>query len=312
VSAIPHISVVIPTLNRAGILPRSLESVLAQTLQPAEIVVVDDGSTDDTERVVRKCSPLIRYVRLPIRRGAQAARNRGIREARGDWIAFQDSDDEWFPDKLERQVELLAGRSFDPWTVVHGRALVSEPVGMVRQMPATPLEGDEVFEQLLRHPSPFLQAMVVSRVALTQIGGLDEQTPSYQEWDASIRLARVCRFIEPEDPVFVYHVGESDAISSSALRDVQGYQYVIDKFRDEIVEHCGSDAWDAHILHQLRRSLEFELWEEADRVLPLAQRRRVRYLAYVICRRLKLRPSYGARMRRLLDGRASRRAAAAS
>ena len=101
----PIVSVVIPTFNRAHLIMRALQSVLTQTFTAWETIVVDDGSTDDTETVVLSLGDSrIRYCRQPENRGPAAARNRGMREAKGEFIAFLDSDDEWFPDKLELQV----------------------------------------------------------------------------------------------------------------------------------------------------------------------------------------------------------------
>ena len=102
----PRVSVVIPTYNRAGTVGRAIASALAQTDQDREIIVVDDGSTDATAAVVARLGDAVRYVRQE-NRGVAAARNRGIREARGAYVAFLDSDDEWLPEKLDRQVTVL-------------------------------------------------------------------------------------------------------------------------------------------------------------------------------------------------------------
>ena len=299
---LPAISVVIPTFNRADVLGRCLDSVLGQTLPPFEVVLVDDGSTDETEQIVReRASELLRYIRVPSRAGAQAARNRGIREARGEWIAFQDSDDEWLPDKLERQVALLAERDFDPWTVVHGQGIVRQ--GIVREpesepwrIPREPLEDGDVLDELLRRPATLLQAMLVSRAALERLGGLDEKVPSYHEWDTSIRLAHFCRFVGTTEPLFVYERGRADAISSSDLRDLRGWEYVIEKFRDEILERGGEEAWKQHARNLARRALGLGLWEEARRLLPLERRRDPRHWAYATCARLHVRPRSFRRM----------------
>ena len=103
----PKVSVVIPTYNRAGTVPRAIESVLAQTFTDLEVVVVDDGSSDDTGKVLAEMfGDRIRYL-AQVNQGASIARNRGIEEARGEWIAFLDSDDLWEKDKLEWQLKAL-------------------------------------------------------------------------------------------------------------------------------------------------------------------------------------------------------------
>ena len=104
------VSVIIPTYNRANLLKETLESVFAQTYTDYEVIVIDDGSTDDTEEFVSALlldHPQLRYIKQA-NAGVSAARNHGIFEARGEWIAFLDSDDLWFPDKLEKQMAFLA------------------------------------------------------------------------------------------------------------------------------------------------------------------------------------------------------------
>lgn len=103
----PRVSVVIPTYNRVGIVPRAIESVLAQTVTDLEVIVVDDGSSDDTGKALAKTfGDRIRYF-AQVNQGASVARNRGIEEARGEWIAFLDSDDLWEKDKIEWQLRAL-------------------------------------------------------------------------------------------------------------------------------------------------------------------------------------------------------------
>ncbi|MDZ4150052.1 glycosyltransferase family 2 protein, partial [Methylicorpusculum sp.] len=101
-----NISVVIPTYNRCDFLRRALLSVVAQTLQPTEIIVVDDGSSDSTAVMIRDEFPEIKYYRQE-NYGVSSARNLGIQHAIGDWIALLDSDDEWLPEKLAMQTAAL-------------------------------------------------------------------------------------------------------------------------------------------------------------------------------------------------------------
>src|SRR5262249_59293001 len=98
----PTISVVIPCYNGARFLRETLASVLAQTLPPLEVLVIDDGSTDDSGAVAESFGPPVRVIRQP-NQGESVARNRGIEEAKGEWVGFLDADDLWNPDKLERQ-----------------------------------------------------------------------------------------------------------------------------------------------------------------------------------------------------------------
>jgi glycosyltransferase involved in cell wall biosynthesis len=110
------ISVVIPTYNRAGLLPRAVASALAQTMAPAEVLIVDDGSTDDTRAVCAQWSAPVRYI-ATANGGVARARNVGIAEARGDWVALLDSDDEWEPAKLEAQCAALDAAPAARWSI---------------------------------------------------------------------------------------------------------------------------------------------------------------------------------------------------
>jgi glycosyltransferase involved in cell wall biosynthesis len=111
----PTVSVVIPTYNRGRCLPDTVGSVLAQTVAPLEVLVVDDGSSDDTREICARFPPSVRYVGRP-NGGASAARNTGMRAARGEFIAFLDADDVWEPGKLEVQLALHAARPELGWT----------------------------------------------------------------------------------------------------------------------------------------------------------------------------------------------------
>jgi GT2 family glycosyltransferase len=119
------VSVVIPAYNAASVLPRAIESVLGQTSRPEEVIVVDDGSTDNTAQVATQYGPSITYIRQD-NAGASAARNRGIAEATGEWIAFLDSDDEWLPPKLQYQWEVLQGDAQLIWCWCNTEAVVKD------------------------------------------------------------------------------------------------------------------------------------------------------------------------------------------
>ena len=105
-----NVSVVIPCFNRKKTLSRSIDSVVNQTYKPSEIIIVDDGSTDGTRDFILNSYPNIKYFFQP-KKGVSSARNKGIRESSSDWVAFLDSDDEWLPQKLEKQINQLGKHS---------------------------------------------------------------------------------------------------------------------------------------------------------------------------------------------------------
>src|SRR5262249_38057281 len=151
---------------------------------------VDDGSRDATaETVLRlaRTDPRIRLIRHQSNRGAQAARNTGIRAARGEWVAFLDSDDVWLTGSLELRMAAARSRDVD---VVHSPGLVLRYEGAEPEMFDVPALCGNVYRQELRGASPLLQALLVRARALLAIGGLDETIIAYQEWDTAIRLAK--------------------------------------------------------------------------------------------------------------------------
>ena len=290
----PLVSIVIPVHNRDRLVERAVQSALNQTYQDFEIVVVDDGSTNGTPGVIAALANedrRIRCMRHDGKLGAQAARNTGIHAAHGKWIAFLDSDDEWLPEKLEKQVKALAEGNFDPWTVVHSNAIWLD-TATGKQLPeeVPVVEGGDVYPLLLTKPGPLFPGMLVSRPALERINYLDENVPSYQEWDTSIQLAKFCRFIYLREPLFVYHLHAGETISKNKKRGLLGYQYIIDKFEQEIKDVCGVAVWESHQMNQLIRCLNCRLWMESDRYYSMISNRDLIFKILQVCRALHLQP----------------------
>ena len=181
----PSISVVIPTHDRAEPLSRALTSVLAQTLAPMEIIVVDDGSTDPTRSLVERRFPAVRYLYQP-NRGVSSARNRGIRAARGDWIALLDSDDEWLPGKLEAQVQgLLAQPGIRLW---HSDEIWIRNGRRVNPMHKHAKGGGHIFRQCLPRCIISPSAALIQRTLLQETGLFDEALPACEDYDLWLRI----------------------------------------------------------------------------------------------------------------------------
>lgn len=262
-----RISVVIPAYNREKTIRSCIESVLTQTYAPFEVVVVDDCSSDTTVDIVKSIADeRVRCYTLEYNSGAQAARNYGIRQAQGDWIAFQDSDDLWCPEKLERQIQCLADNKLSPYTVIHTSAyLHNVDTGEMKIMTLPIVDGDNVYKQLLTVPGPLFPTLLVSKEALARISYLDEAVPSYQEWDTSIRLAKFCKFVFINQPLFIYNLHEGETISKNPKREIAGFGFILRKFEEDIKKFCGTSIWETHLLTQLIKCMNNRLWEEADR-----------------------------------------------
>ncbi len=267
----PAISVVIPAFNRCATIMRSVNSVLSQEFLPLEVIVVDDGSEDGTSDLLRAANDRrIRVVSLGARRGAQAARNAGICAAGGEWVAFLDSDDEWLPGKLSRQVEALNSSGGKPFTVVHTDCWrVDHKAGTRTVWNIPPVEGENPYTRMLSSGGPMFQGMLTSKSALEAIGLLDEAVPAYQEWETTIRLARFCRFVHIREPLFIYHCYEGEAISRDSVRAVAGYRYIVEKFREEIISRLGTEAFDAHLRFCALKAMKIDEFTLAETVLGL-------------------------------------------
>jgi hypothetical protein len=212
-------SIVIPTCNRAHLLGRALSSALPHAGPEDEILVIDDGSTDNTEAVVRQFrDPRVRFVRQ-VRCGAGAARNRGVREAAGDLIAFLDDDDEWLPFKLDLQRRLLAGapsvlfcftnfaievrdvrqrraiasfhRDPRPWEEIFDRrALYSSLANLPPGIDDYHVYLGDIYRSLLRFNYVLTSTLVVRRREAGNAIGFTEGVKTHEDWECFGRLAR--------------------------------------------------------------------------------------------------------------------------
>ncbi|MCA9116631.1 MAG: glycosyltransferase family 2 protein [Planctomycetaceae bacterium] len=232
------VSVVIPTWNRAATIERAVGSVLGQTFPGFEVLIVDDGSTDGTGQLYeRPADRRVKYLRSAVHSGAQAARNLGIQAARGEWIAFLDSDDYVAPRRLEAALAVADSSPGRADVICVGGTIV-QPDGTEAVMRTGPLSGD-VYAQLLSRPGPVLAGLMVRRKLLLEIGGLDSSLQAFQEWDTHIRLAAVRRFEWTEEPLFYWVRHEGESISNNFHQNATGFAQNVEKHASATVEVCG-------------------------------------------------------------------------
>ena len=206
--SIGKISAVIPTFNRAAEVMNAVDSVLAQTLAVDEVIVVDDGSTDGSAELLRlRYGAAITVIRQP-NRGVSAARNAGLSIAKGDWVAFLDSDDVWFPEKTEKQCEVLC-RLGSEYGMCFSDCLYSEHPNDVRNaFFEVAFRPSETMGQLtdpaghiLRSTSPLrIQSVIVRRSLLQMVGGFDEAVTVMEDMDLFFHLSfrtKFCYLAEP-------------------------------------------------------------------------------------------------------------------
>lgn len=185
----PLISVIIPNYNYAYYLPQAIESVLNQSYPHVEVIVVDDGSTDESESILKRYVGRVRLIRQQ-NQGVATARNRGVAEASGEFIAFLDADDFWLPTKLERQVKRFQNEP--DLGLVHCGVEEIDENGAPLRTSLDGLEGQVAADLLLFKRAVILgggSALMVPREVFTTIGGFDVRLSTSADWDLFYRLA---------------------------------------------------------------------------------------------------------------------------
>jgi glycosyltransferase involved in cell wall biosynthesis len=203
---IPTVTVVIPTFNSASLLPAAIASVRSQQWPNLDLIVVDDGSTDETEQVL---DALARDGGLCWFRqdnaGAAAARNRGIKAATGDWIAFLDADDVWLPDKLATQFEALEKAGAD-FSFTDSRLRFAN--GEEHDLPCPVLTGP-LMPQLMTGSLFGTPTVVVRRRCFERVGYFDEQLRTGEDWDMWLRLASAFTHAWVPEPLCLVKISTS-------------------------------------------------------------------------------------------------------
>lgn len=187
----PLVSVIIPTYNREHLIIRSLKSAISQTYTNIEIIVVDDGSNDGTENIV--CSiedSRIFYLKHEINKGANIARNTGISISKGKYIAFLDSDDEWFPNKLEIQVAVFLKCSNPKIGVVYSGFYKSENEIKQYIPPISSQKEGNIHKDLLRGNFIITPSVLIKKECFDRVGLFDEHFCRLEDWELWIRISK--------------------------------------------------------------------------------------------------------------------------
>lgn len=243
-------SVVIPSYNREEVVLRAINSVLKQTLQDFEIVVVDDGSKDKTKQVVESIKDSrLKYV-WQDNHGATAARNTGVQNAKGEYVSFLDSDDEWFDTMLEKQYlqyksDVTVGCVYSNVQVVNSDGQIvpfSKPLG------ACDNSYKEILKQGYMAPTTVLSA---KREILSKVGLFDTELPASQDDDICFKLAKSCKVAFIPEVLANMYVGQSNRISVNSNKVANGWWMLWNKYEDDVVSLCGSQVMAKHYLECL-------------------------------------------------------------
>ena len=208
--AISQVSVVIPTLNRVHTLRRAIDSVISQTYKAHSIVVIDDGSTDGTSEMINEYYPQIIFIKQD-NQGVSAARNTGINSIDAEWIAFLDSDDEWLPRKLERQMNSLNENK--EMNICHTDEIWIRNGERVNPMKKHAKSGGWIFQKCLPLCCVSPSSVVIKRCVFHQIGLFDESLPVCEDYDLWLRISMYYPFLYIDEKLLTKYGGHDDQLS---------------------------------------------------------------------------------------------------
>jgi len=237
------ISVIIPTLNRAELLEGALNSVIGQTYPPDEVIVIDDGSTDATGEMIRSKFPGVIY-RWQENHGISHARNQGIKKTNNEWLAFLDSDDEWLPQKLEKQVGALC-KEIEPeknsklaisnWQLTIANLIChTNEIWIRRGKRVNPMNkhakyGGYIFRKCLPLCIISPSSVLMHRSIFETIGMFDETLPACEDYDLWLRICSRYPVVYLDEPLIIKYGGHKDQLS----RKFWG----MDRFRIQALEN---------------------------------------------------------------------------
>ncbi len=232
-----RIGVILPSRNRLRTLPAALNSVLEQTWRDLEVMVVDDASTDGTADYLAGLSdPRVRHRRLDRPRGAGGARNAGLEMMHNEWIAFQDSDDRWLPDKLEKQMAAVESASVEPGFVYCRCRRVSASSSYVFPPLHVRRLSGRIYETLLGGNLVSTQTAMIRRACMDEHGLFDETLPPLEDWELFLRLSRNVEAVFV-DEILVESSLRKDSISQRNNDVISAFLAILERYEDDYAMH---------------------------------------------------------------------------
>lgn len=227
----PLVSVVIPTYNRSNTILASVNSVLNQTYKNIELIVVDDCSTDDTEKIILSMGDQrIKYIKLERNSGACVARNTGIKKSSGIYIAFNDSDDEWLPEKTKKQLDFLQKKNAD---IVLCKMECRTPENkFIHNFPSIENDKQISYKELLKYNSASTQTIFGKAECFKDIL-FDSTMPRLQDWDETLRLSKKYSVFY-QNEILVHTFFQNDSISTHPEKGITAMQKLFEKHKDAI------------------------------------------------------------------------------
>jgi len=229
----PLVSVILPTYNRANTISRAIDSVLNQTYSSLELIIIDDGSTDNTSDIMNKYlkkDPRVSYIKQE-HLGANYARNHGIKLAKGRYIAFQDSDDEWFNDKLEKllNVPQLFNETYAGVFSAFYRYDQNSNKQLIPKDRIERLSWEEQFKLLLVNNFIGTPSLMLKKETVTDVGGFNNNIPRFQDWEFCLRIGLKYKLYYYPEPLFISYYSPN-SISSDSEAGVKALELILSNF----------------------------------------------------------------------------------
>ena len=232
----PAVSVIIPTYNRADILPRAINSILSQTYDDLEIIIIDDGSSEDIQSVLESIkSGKLKLIKHTENRGIAAARNTGIRASDSKYIALLDNDDEWLPEKLEMQIKLMETEPAE--TAISDTGFINIIKNKSYYIPGFEQrnKNSNIYRSIISKHFILPSTILLRRECFLSTGIFDENIPVFDDWDYFFRILNKYRIKSINEPLIRrYH--HTDNVSSKVDIVLNGYTRLVEKHYTEISE----------------------------------------------------------------------------
>lgn len=229
------ISIIIPSFNRASTIKRSIESVLNQSYKELEVIIVDDNSKDNTKEIVESINDSrVRYIRHDKNYGANVARNTGVNNARGELVAFQDSDDEWINNKLEIQIEEMKLYDADIVSCAINKFVGSQKLIIPNRI----IDDSKIQKEILYGNFISGQTILGKRECFLE-EAFDEELPRLQEWELMIRLCKKYKIHFVNKPLVNVYL-QDDSISSKPEKAIVALKYIMKKHESLIINDCNA------------------------------------------------------------------------
>ena len=215
-----NISVVIPSYNRKDFLKRSIDSAINQTKKPLEIIVVDDGSTDGTETMIKSDYDFVKFIKQK-NKGVSAARNIGIKVSIGEWICFLDSDDEWKKDKLEKQINAM--KSNPGYKFFHSNEIWIKNGLRINQKKKHKKYGGDIFDKCLDMCRISPSSVMINKTVFDEVGNFNEGLVVCEDYELWLRICDKYKVFFIDEPLIIKYGGHQGQLSYS-IKSIENHR----------------------------------------------------------------------------------------